>query len=270
MTTNTMIGSLAVEAWRLHHGASADTAIPVVRPSAPILYFGDRDAYQDSDIRVITVGVNPSGEEFRDYPQWLHRPFFEGAQNAPRGNAQNTDPFVFGERFLYTLCRQDSNGRLRRLAPGSLILFGSCKRRAFVLDTAFVVADSVDHTRATYDHVAVPRTNAVFTATTLDPMYAWPNTNGGRLYFSATADAPVGQMFSFVPCLPADERSAFARPEVVLPDLINPTLAMQARTTCFTELDSLTDVWRSVVQQVVTRGLALGVRVDLPASPSRH
>ncbi|MEC4720441.1 hypothetical protein RY831_14860 [Noviherbaspirillum sp. CPCC 100848] len=35
-----------------------------VTPSIPILYFGDREAYQVSPLRIITVGLNPSLVEF--------------------------------------------------------------------------------------------------------------------------------------------------------------------------------------------------------------
>ncbi|GIV35621.1 MAG: hypothetical protein KatS3mg031_3156 [Chitinophagales bacterium] len=37
----------------------------VVKPSLPILYFGDLDAYQKSELKIITVGKNPSDNEFR-------------------------------------------------------------------------------------------------------------------------------------------------------------------------------------------------------------
>ena len=46
---------------------------------------------------------------------------------------QNTDPFVFGERFHYTGClRHTRRGptQLRYLAPGSLVLFGSCRDKS--------------------------------------------------------------------------------------------------------------------------------------------
>ena len=37
----------------------------VVKPSLPILYFGDLVAYEKSPLRVVTVGKNPSDNEFR-------------------------------------------------------------------------------------------------------------------------------------------------------------------------------------------------------------
>jgi hypothetical protein len=37
----------------------------VVRPSLPILYFGDLSAYENSEFKILTVGKNPSDNEFR-------------------------------------------------------------------------------------------------------------------------------------------------------------------------------------------------------------
>ena len=36
----------------------------VVDPSVPVLYFGDREAYFSSPLRIVTVGLNPSRAEF--------------------------------------------------------------------------------------------------------------------------------------------------------------------------------------------------------------
>ena len=37
----------------------------VVSPSLPILYFGDLASYEKSDLKIVTVGKNPSDNEFR-------------------------------------------------------------------------------------------------------------------------------------------------------------------------------------------------------------
>lgn len=117
--------------------------------------------------------------------------------------------------------------------------------------------------------VAASRTNEVFRLTTLDPMYE-QETRGCRLYFAATTNAPVNDMFSFVPCLPADEGRTFARPKIELPrPLVNPNRAQQAGTVPFAEVEKLREVWYRVVAQVVEQGCALGVRVDLPTHRRR-
>jgi hypothetical protein len=54
--------SLVAEAWQLYE--AAETTPSVVKPSIPILYFGDRDRYGASPLKVITVGLNPSRNEF--------------------------------------------------------------------------------------------------------------------------------------------------------------------------------------------------------------
>jgi len=41
-----------------------NTALPISSPSIPILYFGDYPAYHKSEIKIITVGLNPSLKEF--------------------------------------------------------------------------------------------------------------------------------------------------------------------------------------------------------------
>ena len=50
------------EAWRVFDRAAG---LPSrATPAAPILFFGDLDAYRASPLRVLTVGLNPSQHEF--------------------------------------------------------------------------------------------------------------------------------------------------------------------------------------------------------------
>lgn len=67
---------------------------------------------------------------------------------------QNTYPYVFGDNFLYSNCRQnDRRGPLRtqRLAVGSLILFGSQLAREFVIDAVFVLGQAQPQPAAIVD-----------------------------------------------------------------------------------------------------------------------
>lgn len=58
------------EAWSLHStGGGA-----VVRPSVPILWFGDSVAFSNSGVRVVTVGLNPSRVEFPAGDRFLRFP----------------------------------------------------------------------------------------------------------------------------------------------------------------------------------------------------
>lgn len=85
-----------------------------------------------------------------DCPTRLVEPI---ACNPTNCRPQNTDPFVFGEYFRYSNCKQNSQmcGNLKRLQKGDMILFGSGSHttRIFSLDTVFVVDEGkIPFTRA--------------------------------------------------------------------------------------------------------------------------
>jgi hypothetical protein len=80
------VESLVSEAWRIYNRAGDNPC--VVRPSIPILYFGDRDAYLRSPLKVITVGLNPSRCEFP-----------EGDRFARFRQAEHVCPGVLHGRF---------------------------------------------------------------------------------------------------------------------------------------------------------------------------
>lgn len=61
---------LITDAWQLYQ-ASEDKNF-VVRPSIPILFFGDSERYFRSALKIITVGLNPSRLEF-PYPNSFSR-----------------------------------------------------------------------------------------------------------------------------------------------------------------------------------------------------
>jgi hypothetical protein len=64
------LAELIDEAWSLHSSGGA----AVVRPSVPILWFGDSAAFSNSDLRVVTVGLNPSRVEFPEGDRFLRFP----------------------------------------------------------------------------------------------------------------------------------------------------------------------------------------------------
>lgn len=208
-------------------------------------------------------------------PRRLQEPFWR----APAGSGlwQNTDPLVFGNRFLYTNCRQPTNGKLRALAPGSLILFGSNLGGEFVLDTVFVVGSrSQEFTAGSSESVKCDAwvREVVFERlresacappdeTGLRPSTCTPNGQL-RMYESVThAERPDGP-FSFVPCRPFEVGGGFSRPAIHLRrGLIEPNLRMGAKATQ-ASASELASLWELVLDQVADAGLALGVRMDVP------
>ena len=62
MSIRTNLGEVVSGAWHAYRNAAAMPAR--VSPAMPILYFGNLDSYLSSEIRVVTVGLNPSLHEF--------------------------------------------------------------------------------------------------------------------------------------------------------------------------------------------------------------
>ncbi len=202
-----------------------------------------------------------------ELPHYLHDPFWH--LPTARTWRQNTDPLVFGDRFLYTNCRQQQNKELLELSDGSVILFGSQKGRGvdarFVLDAVFVIAGHDDFSLDSSSHLA----GADWVqAVVFEPLRlgGGPPADTYRAYRSRTyGEAPDGP-FSFVPCRPIGAGEVpFTRPTIRLDDKwITPTLAMNARPTQASERE-IRLLWEEVVHQVVDiAGLNLGVRLEVP------
>jgi len=72
------------EAWGLY--SSGGRAL--VRPSVPILWFGDSVAFSNSRVRVVTVGLNPSRVEFPEEDRFLRFPSARVLSTPPANEAQ--------------------------------------------------------------------------------------------------------------------------------------------------------------------------------------
>lgn len=199
------------------------------------------------------------------HPRYVHEPaYYEPRQHA---GLWDTDPFVFGDHFLYNGCQQyvrhdDPNGpretRLRRLAAGSLILFGSSLAGRFVLDTAFVVSNYVDYVRGEYaDLLAVVPEEYVHLSLHTQALIE-PSVPTFRLYVGATAANPIDGMFSFVPCRPV-MRGTFTRPTVALDGLTQQLT--QGKKFIPMSSAEVQAAWAEVVRQVQAAGCALAHRI---------
>jgi len=206
-------------------------------------------------------------------PRRLQEPYWQRpAVSFPR---HNTDPLVFGDRFIYSNCRQEHNAKLRRLAGGSVILFGSGGKTDFVLDTVLVVGEGA----RCYDIARsgdVPGGPDLLQGVVFEPLRSILGARtemSFRLYPGRSyADAPQGP-FSFVPCLPAGDpkQCAFARPVIRLSGpWLEPSSWRAARCVPGTPAE-LGRLWDEVVRQVVEcHGLALGVHLDAPEEMTKE
>ncbi len=207
-------------------------------------------------------------------PVWEH-PKFSG----PR---QNTDPWVFGDCFLYSNCKQSAQKSLQTLPTGSVILFGSTlgikseSGPRFVLDTVFVV----DEERQRFTPSNPPNTDEAFRVCTVESLATGGDVDAyGRkdlcgdprawftLFSGATYESPVNEMYSFVPCRRTDrDNFRFARPAISLPtEFVNPW-SWQSPKGTGTPLSAhkVRELWATVRQQVIAAECLIGVHFPTP------
>jgi hypothetical protein len=222
--------------------------------TGPVVFWGEWEPQS----RVIETFPKAYGQ-----PRWLHEPYWEVP--AHRSLLQNTDPLVFGDRFLYSNCRQQSNRKLRELAAGSLIVFGSKVDGEFVVDTVFVVGGSSRlFTQESADEIDC---DDWVRAVVFEPLSRSPKrvSEPFRLYSGRTYhEAPTGP-FSFVPVRPyLEQKSAFARPTLRLPRRrITPNLTQGAKATPASQAEIM-ELWDEILEQIAHAGLSLGVRLEPP------
>ena len=203
-----------------------------------------------------------------EMPHYLWEPVWQPRRDY-RG-LHNTDPFIF-DGFYYTNCKQGSLPGLRKLGRGSVIVFGSMKKPYWVVDTVLVVADYVDHIAQDYKQLLLQRAPQSLWHATLSEYDNAKSSLDLRFYQGATHDAPTNGMFSFFPCLPAEQSSPFPRPHIELPTgYFNPNLSQGAKGCAIgagpVAKSTVRELWHSVAEQVLDQGLRLGVWAQSPGS----
>ncbi len=206
------------------------------------------------------------------FPRYLWNPYYRCKDNYAQ--LHNTDPFVFGG-FYYADCKQGASPALeglKKLGPGSVILFGSATPRwqSWVLDTVFVVRDFMDYDRTTAAERLSGLVPDAYRDVVLRPTFDNPehDNRARRLYRGATYDAPFEGMFSFFPCTPPGVRG-FPRPPVTLPapyftDGLKQGAKGHALGRPSLAFSEVKDLWERVRDQVESRGLELGVAAAVP------
>lgn len=216
----------------------------------------------------------------RNGPKYIYEPFYTKfeRENPP---LQNTDPFVFGNQFHYTICQQNRKKRptqLRYLEKGSVILFGSCQNKSqFILDTVFVVGKYIDHDKGTHKNVLKNKITKTYEEVTIAPSYQKTviksksgfkpvqNQQSLRLYFGAIYDNPFDGMFCFFPCLPFDEaEKGFPRPIIELDGVITNNLPQGKKLNRQDSTENIKKLWMTVVKQVLDQKLYLGIFAGSP------
>jgi len=155
-------------------------------------------------------------------PEYLHIPFLPPMNQIKNYQDkliyQNTDPFVFGNNFIYAICRQKRYESLRSLDEGSLLIFGSRVNFRFVIDTVFVVkAGKKYYSLNDINKMELGIYPEIATKFILDKNNRVVEPEGLTLYKGATYDDPENGMYSFVPAK-VYEGKKIGYPRFFMPD----------------------------------------------------
>lgn len=214
-------------------------------------------------------------EESEFFARWVH------TVQLPLGvrdrNLSNTDPCVFGSTFKYCCCEQHRKNesqsiRMRNLAPGSLILFGSKLSGTFVLDTVFVV-DGEGVSYKTIGHYHELTVSKEYLELTLKRL---PKGETNAFYRGRTFRSE-NRMYSFTPARlfqQDDYRCGrrfildFKKLNECLPESAErfPVDLRQKQGVKFIDLDELTvfTIWSEILRQVRATEFLPAVRFDWP------
>ena len=224
----------------------------------------------------------PDDQSRGPYPRYLWDPYYVIPKRSYEG-LHNTDPFIFGDRILYSNCGQttESKRSLKCLGRGSVIAFGSGKKIkgdwTWMLDTVLVVKDSYCYDPLNPRNALGRKVPEAFLDVTGGPLADNPvqKTGSGacgpgetqlRLYVGATPEDPVHEMFSFFAAKPVGGRSGFPRP--IIKGLGKHFTASNTRApkgaTQDLKPERLHYLWSLLVAQVQKDGLVLGTRAEPP------
>jgi hypothetical protein len=171
------------------------------RHEGKLLFWGE----WEPPSKVTELKQQTNSSQYGINPNYLHRPFLPSDDqlriyHEKKHYYHNSDPFVFGNNFIYGICRQKHIKNLRSLKEGSLIIFGSSVNHRFVIDTVFVVKTATpylslnDITKMNLGKYPDIATKFITDKNNMiDPPY------GLTLYTGATFDDPINGMYSFVP-----------------------------------------------------------------------
>lgn len=227
------------------------------------------------------------------HPMYIYEPYYN-LDEAKKGNLQNTDPFVFGNRFLYGICQQDSKPSLRKLEKGSVIIFGSCKKQKlqnlkikelwkFVVDTVFVVGNYIDYKfdyKSTKNGLKVlnepfnlPEDYIIEEYFKISLYHFMKSLKSKkykknikyRLYIGATYEKQYNEMFSYFPCQPYGKGTqGFQRPNIRLDEIKQTQTQGINGTKTAIDIQKAKKLWNDVTNQILNQKLMLGIRAKMP------
>lgn len=217
-----------------------------------------------------------------EFPRFIHYPIYiKESQNEPKTkiekkvamikknecknkkDLQNTDPFIYGDNFFYTCCKQSQT---KNLLPGSVIVFGSTFKKPdkFVMDTVFVISEIID-----CDKEAIEKyKGTMLYDVVLHKIYyghGSEHAKSNKIIIGASCSKPYDGMYSFFPCHPSSDKHSYTRLSIDKTINSNISSVLQSRGIYITKGSAETkEFWQQLCNHTLSNGYSLGVRAYCP------
>ena len=244
-----------------HHGwyleKDGDTFNP--KPKKADLYFwGEWEPQSKFELTGNKYSSSPS------LPHAVHYPVF--SKNGIGGH--NTDPFIFGDHFYYTNCKQKQTGKGKKmlnLPNYSIILFGSEKNKSeFIIDTVFVVNSSETVANYIKQQESYPTILREATIDLHNGLPDWHKLYQGKMYDCKNI-TPIKKTstFCFFPCKVDCGITGFERPTINWEKF---NLQKPGAGTVLKEIKNKTEnnFWHDLVTELLKQGFYLGIKLYMP------
>jgi hypothetical protein len=242
----------------------------VEQEESELVFWGEWEA-QSEIVRINNGNTNP--------PNYLNRPFINPA--VPN-RTHNTDPYVFGDKFRYIICKQGYfHNVLTNLEPNSIILFGSSINGQFCLDTVFVVSnDKSNYTVNTIENLFPLSTRGQYYHASVNPIYDefeynrnaqsedFCRINDQRDYtFYKAVNFLERQnyngLYSYVPCQVYNLQNYIFRQPAITLDFINGNQTQGINSKDCNE-NEIVNYWNDIAHQIQNKNLRQGTYFKTP------
>ena len=206
-------------------------------------------------------------------PRMMHYPFFDDDYD---GNKRHTtDPYIFGDNFWYTHCKQSPkkpNQNLKTLGANSIIIMGSERNedKKFLVDTIFVIKKRFSQKEMNKNYKELPSLlvkSNLYMDKSHDLLFNKKNSDFGFYKGKSYKDNDI---FSFVPAKVFNKNDiGHERLEIDTYDKFYNFQRAGAGSVnkCVMKSSSIGDIdayWMSLVEEAFNQGFVLGVRIPEP------
>lgn len=187
---------------------------------------------------------------------------------------QNTDPFVYGDCFMYSsICKPKQT---EKLLPGSIILFGSTnntrydnrkvKESWYRVDTVFVVKEVIEVNQEIINQYMAKSAPGEKYEIYYNVALKYLDLNDGlshKLYVGATYDEPINGMYSFVPAKISSD-VGYATMRMDGEEFEEVSQAIQSKGRVIVEEEKVKEFWERLLKYTYKKGYIPAVRINLP------